>query len=504
MASSTLVAVPAVLGGLALGVPLAVLLAKTDSPWRGGCRVAVVSLVLLPLPVFTTGWLAAMGDLGWLPRLFADGGPVRGWLIGYPGAIALHAIAATPWIALLGTAAVLAVDRRREEQALLDSPAGRVLWSVTLRDAAPALVAIGVVVAVLAATEMTITDLLRVRTFAEEVYTQAAAGQLTGDATDGSGMLRLACGVGVLSVIAAAAMMPLTRRLMSNEEAGDAETWHVRVTRYGLASWLLLGITALLTLIPLASLAYRAGVLIVPQEDGVQQTWSATKAVTAVASAPWQHRRELSVSITLAAAVATGAMLVGAAVAWAMRNSHTVRWLSITLAAIAMAIPGPVVGVFVIRLLNQPLDSPQALLGDLYGTWFAPWLAQMIRISPIALLLSWPGVAGVSHDVLNAARSDGAGFIARIVRVALPLCWPSLAATWLVAFAWSIGELSATVLVVPPGTPPLSVRLLSLLHYGVEDRVAAICLVLVIGYVFVALLASRLLGSTKRTQIEGD
>jgi iron(III) transport system permease protein len=45
--------------------------------------------------------------------------------------------------------------------------------------------------------------------------------------------------------------------------------------------------------------------------------------------------------------------------------------------------------------------------------------------------------------------------------------------------ALSLGELSATLLVVPPGIEPLSVRLFSLLHYNVEDQVAAITLMLV-------------------------
>ena len=67
---------------------------------------------------------------------------------------------------------------------------------------------------------------------------------------------------------------------------------------------------------------------------------------------------------------------------------------------------------------------------------------------------------------------------------------------WLVVFALSMGELSATALVVPPGTPPLSVRLLTLLHYGVEDRVAAICLAMTIaswaiGLAVIALLRRR-------------
>ncbi|HEX6961911.1 MAG TPA: hypothetical protein VF175_08600, partial [Lacipirellula sp.] len=57
-----------------------------------------------------------------------------------------------------------------------------------------------------------------------------------------------------------------------------------------------------------------------------------------------------------------------------------------------------------------------------------------------------------------------------------PLRKAALAAGLGIALVLSIGELSATLLVVPPGVTPLSVRLFQLLHYGVDDRVAALVL----------------------------
>jgi hypothetical protein len=53
---------------------------------------------------------------------------------------------------------------------------------------------------------------------------------------------------------------------------------------------------------------------------------------------------------------------------------------------------------------------------------------------------------------------------------------------------------SATVLVIPPQTSTaISVRVFQLLHYGVDDRVAAICLVLVAGIALLTGIAAALL-----------
>ena len=61
--------------------------------------------------------------------------------------------------------------------------------------------------------------------------------------------------------------------------------------------------------------------------------------------------------------------------------------------------------------------------------------------------------------------------------------------------AIAVGELAATVLVVPPGPTTISVRIFSLIHYGVDDRVASICLALILGLTALMMLAIRLLPS---------
>ncbi|TWT96992.1 putative 2-aminoethylphosphonate transport system permease protein PhnU [Botrimarina colliarenosi] len=496
LVSSAAVAVPATLLAMAFGTPIALLIAKTDVPGRRTALVLVGTLLLLPLYVIASAWMAALGDQGGAPALLTGDGPAGGWLVGYSGAIFLHAVVATPWATLLAVAALRSVDPRLEEAALLDASARRVLGTVTLRGAAPALAAAGVLLAVLAAAEMTMTDLLQVRTFAEEVYTQAAAGELL-DPT-ASGTWRLAVGVLTLGLVAAAATLTLVRRLRPSGMAPSRHPWRLALARPRVAAACLAIMVGLLTLLPVVALAYRAGGIVVPQETGPTRSWSLTKLVTSVGSAPWQHRRELIASTGLALTVATTATFAAAAIAWSLRGRRLAGDLGGVGLAMLLAVPGPVIGLVVIRLLNQPLDSPMALLGDLYGTWFAPWFAQMVRITPAIALLLWPAALAVPAEWIDAARIDGAGSFARWRWVAAPSMAPALGAAWLAAFALSLGELSATVLVVPPGTPPLSVRMLSLLHYGVEDRVAALGLVLVLGYLVIAAAVGRLLPLGRR------
>ena len=116
------------------------------------------------------------------------------------------------------------------------------------------------------------------------------------------------------------------------------------------------------------------------------------------------------------------------------------------------AIPAPLLGVWVIGFLNRPPDSPLAGLAVLYDrTLLAPILVQTVRALPLVTLWLWRQLASVPSDLLDAARSEGASSWTQLWRVALPLRWTAVAAAFVGALAIAVGELSATLLVLPPG-----------------------------------------------------
>jgi iron(III) transport system permease protein len=63
---------------------------------------------------------------------------------------------------------------------------------------------------------------------------------------------------------------------------------------------------------------------------------------------------------------------------------------------------------------------------------------------------------------------------------------------WLIAFAVALGDLAASILVVPPGVKTLSIHIFGLMHYGVQDRVAGICLAQVCMFAVLASIVALL------------
>ena len=470
------VALGAGLIAVALGVFFAVLIAKTNARCRGVAVALLVGLFLTPLHMTAAGWMAALGAMGWATDALTALGFTEPLLSSIGGAIWVHAMAATPAATLLIAVSLRSVDATSEEQALLDSSPWRVLWNVTLPAAWPGMVAAACWTMVCASTEIAATDLFRVRTFAEETYTQAALGALVlPGASWGSSVLGYVSATLLLACLAYAVLTMLRRAVDRWIHTEQVRPWRARL---GHGKWLataaLLAGLLLVAGVPLGSLVYQAGAS--PGYDS--SAWSAGKLFEEVAIAPWEHRREILVSSSLAAVVATTTLMLASLLAWGMRASTRIAGGGWLVVALLLAAPGPLVGIMTIRALNQPPDGALSVLGDLYGTWFAPWLVQTVRVFPFAVIFLWPALASVPRSLVDSARSEGAGWLGCLLRVAVPMRWGAIGLTWVVAFSLSMGELSATALVTPPGTPPLSVRVLSLLHYGVEDRVAAICLVL--------------------------
>jgi iron(III) transport system permease protein len=462
---------------LPLGAMLGVIIAKVDVPGRRILAWLLAGLLFVPLYVQAAAWNAVLGVGGWVPQALAGDGYAQPWLAGWRGAIWIHAMGAVPWAALMTAASMRTVERRLEEESLLDASPLRVLCRVTLRRGAGGVLAAAVWIAVVCATEIAVTDLFQIRTFAEEIYTEATLGSLTGDA---SGLLRsdLAVGVALIALLVCLALWLMVPWLPRVAAIAAETTWKWRPVR---GRWAVLGVMglsmALVVFVPLAGLVWKAGIAVHQRDGAFERSWSVAKAATMVAESPWEHRREWGWSLAIGVVAALAAVVIAVLLAWWARVRPGIAKPQAVLIAMGLAAPAPLWGVWVIALLNHPADSVLAPLTTLYDrTLLAPVLVQLVRALPITALWLWSQFTSVPQELLEAARSEGAPWYMQLLRVALPLRLPGLAAAAGIALVLAVSELSATLLVVPPGVTTVSVRIFQLLHYGVDDRVAALAL----------------------------
>lgn len=469
--------------GLALpiGTLLAVLLWRTDVPERRGALALLAAMLFVPIYLQAAAWDAGFGLQGWFS--VQQGNLQFPPLMGWRAVFWVHALAAVPWVVFIVGVGLRLVEPELEELALLDMSPWQVVCRVTLPRAWPAVAAAGLWILVTLAGEIAVTDLYRVRTYAEEIFTGFALGDDPDQAALGvlPGMI-VVTGLVVAGLLMATALAP-PARLASPR----------RSLRFELGAWrwpaaaLVLFVLILLAGVPLADLCYQAGIKVTLSGDERVREWSAEKLVRIVWRSPREFQRELGWTYFIGGTAATFTAAVAAPLAWLARQGGVRAWPATAVIAVCLAVPGPLVGIGVARLFHVVNAD---WLEYLYSrTILAPVLAVSLRALPVTLLVYWHGLASVSPELLESADVDGIGPLARFFRIVLPLRWGALLVGWFAALAVATGELAASFLAVPPGVSLLSIRIFDLIHFGVTDRLAGICLVSVGTFVLLAAMS---------------
>ena len=451
---------------LPVALPLAFLLFRTDAPGRRVMLGVIAVAAFVPLPLHASAWLGAFGNAGRAQALGLGMLPV---LSGWAGAAFVQAMAVLPWAVLIGGVGLRTVEPELEESAMLDMPAWRVIATVTFRRGLGAFAAAALAVAVLTSGDMTVTDLLQVRTYAEEAYLQYSLGN--GPAAAASVTLPPLIVLGLLVGLGARALLSADPARVPSA-ASDALTW--RLGRWRTAVGAAAGLVVLgLVGLPVWGLVWRAGRVGGDAAAGNAPHWSVEGLVGTLRFAWADAGEPLGHSLVRAAVGATLAVALAWPLAWLSRKLGVWRWIAAASFALALAAPGPVAGmalVYAYRGFPALYDSAGMIV-----------LAAVARTFPFALLVLWPAVRSIPTEFLDAAAVDGYGPWGQAWRVAVPMTRRSAFAGWAVAFALALGELPATNLVAPPapvGEMPITVLIWGLLHTGVESHTAGVVLVM--------------------------
>jgi ABC-type spermidine/putrescine transport system permease subunit II len=189
----------------------------------------------------------------------------------------------------------------------------------------------------------------------------------------------------------------------------------------------------------------------------------------------------IATSALVAAVSVALALLIGIPAAFALaRRSFRLRRLFMTLVGAPLLIPGVVVGVAILTTL--------AALSRLPG--FGPTVFAHVWLSlPFVVLILQARLARFDRRVEEAARDLGSSFARTLRTVTLPIIAPTVLATAIVAWVWSMDEFLVSNFVVGTDTT-LPVYLYSQLRFGVTPVVNAVATLMLAASVAVLLLAA--------------
>jgi molybdate transport system permease protein len=169
---------------------------------------------------------------------------------------------------------------------------------------------------------------------------------------------------------------------------------------------------------------------------------------------------------------------------WMLRSSHRGRTLIESVAMLPLVLPPSVVGF--ILLLAFGKYGPLGRVLDYFGIQVIfSWAAAVIASAVVSLPLMYQSVKtaleSVDPKLEQAARILGAGELKVLYTITFPIAWPGFVSGTIMAFARSLGEFGATLMVsgnIPGKTQTIPLAIYSASQSG--DMAGAGLLVLVI------------------------
>jgi molybdate transport system permease protein len=164
-----------------------------------------------------------------------------------------------------------------------------------------------------------------------------------------------------------------------------------------------------------------------------------------------------------------------------------------------MVMPPTVLGYYLLVLIgrNGPIGHwLQHYFGiNLIFTWQAAVLAAAVVAFPLVLKAARSAFETVDTQLEDAARVLGIAPLGVFLRVTLPLAWRGVLAGTLLAFARSMGEFGATLMVagsIPGKTQTLSIAVYEAVQAGQDDTANLLVAVTSVTCVAVLVLANKL------------
>lgn len=428
---------------VAMGVGLAWLLERTDLPARRALGVAAVLPLVVPSYVAALALKAAFGPTGLLVEVPGA--------IGFWGAAAALALSSYPYVLLLARSSLSGGDPALEEAARsLGDSRWRAFRRVLLPQLRPAMAAGGLLVFLYVVSDFGAVSILQYDTLTRGIFLEYRSLS-----PDRSPAAVLGVVLVVLALVAIATeRVARGRAAPARAVAGAAPPPEVGLGRWRWPAAALVAAVVLVGLgVPVAVLGYWAAV-----------GSSGAGAGDVLAGA-------VTTSLGLAVAAAVVAVVAALPVALlAVRHRTRFSRAVETLSFAGYALPG-----LVIALALVFFAAPYPL----YQTLSLVVVAYVIRFLPEAIGSVRSSLGQVDPSLEEVARSLGRGRLATLATVTLPTIRGGLLAGGALVFLTAMKELPATLVLRPPDTDTLAIRVWTGASEGLYAQAAPAALILV-------------------------
>jgi iron(III) transport system permease protein len=468
-----------VLFAVALAIPLAWLVARSDLPGARRFRLVLVVPYVVPPYLGAIAWInLANPTVGWLNRL--TGGGIFD-IYTATGIVWVLGLFYYTFVYLTCLSALENMDPSLEDAARISGAKPFTVFStITLPLIRPAILAGAFLVFAASASAFGVPALVgspaRLEVLTTRIYSYASTGGL-------DGLYTASALSAVLLVIAVAAWMLAEPPGHSGRITGITGRAAAR-SRVSLGRWRWPLFAVVTAVVIVTSIAPVAAIVLTSLMNVVGDfrwgNFTLDKYRYVLFTRPDTARGFIN-SFVLAFGAATLAAAAGTALAYVKGHPHlrTGRLLDACV-SLPFAAPGTILALGLILMWSRPLVLTDTLW-ILLIAYFAKDLSLVVRPVTTAVLQT-------DVTLEEAARVSGAGFTTTFRTIWFPLLKPAIVAGWFLVFMPAFGELTMSILLVGPGTETVGTVLFALQEYA-DPPSASVVAVLILSFIVAAYAA---------------
>lgn len=441
---------------VALGVPLGIVLGKTDLPLRRLFAAVFVIPLLIPPYIIAISWSDLLGREGLVAPVFGTAftESATHLLFGLPGCVAVLFTIFLPIPMLLTMIFLRTIDPHLEEAGRLVTGWRGILKGITLPLILPGILLSAMLVFLLSLGEFSVPNFLRYDVFPVESFVQFSAFYDFRAAT--AAAVPLAAITLILLLAEAVFLRDKTYELHPSADAGQRREIELGTRR---RAWFVLVAVAAVALVVLPL------VVLLVQSAGLH---AYTEALSRAGAS-------LMRSLIYAVIGATLLTFLGFFTGYLVHTKALRVWRTVdSLTIFVFALPSTVVGIGLISLWNTPWTN------FIYGTPLIIIVGYLAKYTALTSRISVARLAQISPSMEEAAQVCGAGWFRRMARIVAPLARRGLLAAWTVGYIFSLRDTGITMLVYPAGHETLPVRIFTLMANGSQQLIAALCVIMII------------------------
>jgi ABC-type Fe3+ transport system permease subunit len=439
---SILIAFLTALFSTAIGGFFAFSLNKTDLFLRNIFRLLFLIPLFIPPYIIAVAWADFFILIGW----------GKSFIYSMFGVVFVLTLIFTPLAMIIISASLRNLSAQYEEAALMYAQYGMIIRKIVIPLLKPAIISSFILIFVLSISEFSVPAFLSVNVLITEIFTQFSAFYNYGIAVADS-MALIGITVSLLLVerfylaeIPFISVTTRTHRKMIIE---------LRKTKYPLFLLHLINLL-LVVFIPLIVLVF-------------QSFHSGTSYFTEALALLSDN---ILNSILLSFFGALLLLLFGFIFAY-IAEREKIGSLNLVL-LITFGIPSTVLGIGLIQFFNTPL------LNFIYSSSFIVIIGYLGRFIFISEKLISNAVKQIPLSFEESAMLMGGNFLYRVRKILFPLISEGLFAAFIIGFIFSLGEIGTTILIYPPGTSVLPIKVFTVMANAPQSLGSAMSLIVLL------------------------